>query len=65
MHLRCGNTKDGDQIVRCKNCGYEMCEACARDKGIFFHDYHCPMCDTPWRGGGVTLIGVITNDNEQ
>lgn len=39
----CGNTKDGDVVHRCRECGKTFCESCGGDK---FGDA-CPKCDIP------------------
>jgi hypothetical protein len=56
---RCGNDRDGDKILMCRNCGEIMCEVCIPPVGD-----ECPGCDVevavPLLGpNSHVVIGVI------
>lgn len=53
---KCFNSKDGDAIFRCGDCGHIYCSACA--DGLFYAT-GCPVCHRGGFWSGTTTIGYI------
>ena len=57
----CGNTHEGDQIIRCGKCGQIQCERCTnRMPTLLLTRYECFNCKNPWRSGVPNhIVGYI------
>ncbi len=58
----CMNTKEGDEIERCHDCGAIFCSACDVKGGMFPpRGNRCPKCNSEYmlRRGNRTTLGRI------
>ena len=54
---RCGNTKKGSPVYRCKRCNEVCCEGCRSQDWIGNHK--CPNCDLVGFTGPFRTIGRL------